>query len=207
MVRGLPAAQGLAAGMQSMIFETRERATFPAVPGPGRLNTARCGKYAEKIKDWVLVWRAMHPARLDSLISVRWSILSLRVSRRSAQPRALLESAAPVFAALTASALARGSQEVGGPHDQEQRASLRQALPRRCPKIQSGRAGSRRFECADVGRFWASPRSVIAMRLPARAEGCKAKSMPCTPHHGPEGTSLPDRGDAQNLSPAVGRRE
>jgi len=28
----------------------------------------------------------------------------------------------------------------------------------------------------------------------------KAKSMPCGPRHGPEGTSLPDRGNAQSLS-------
>jgi hypothetical protein len=78
------------------------------------------------------------------------------------------------------------------------------------PKIESSRAGSRRIECADVGRFWAFRRSVIAMRLPARGEGCKAKSVPCASHHGPEGTSLPVRRNAQNLSPhhvAVGHEQ
>jgi hypothetical protein len=33
-------------------------------------------------------------------------------------------------------------------------------------------------------------------RLPDRAEGHKAKSVPCTPQHGPEGTGLARRGDA-----------
>ncbi len=42
-------------------------------------------------------------------------------------------------------------------------------------------------------------------RLPARAEGRKTMKLSCTPHHGREGTSLPDRGDTQTLSPKCER--